>query len=187
MTFFSEEWTRRFDSFVQSECSRKGRKKSSGHGLPLLASLLTPHLKTSEDDQLPDVHLIFEAPSDKVGISLCAQSNMRNLGEQFKRLKTQLALQRLTRLVVIQDSRIPLTKAAKVARQSLEELQSQGAVATNPAQNVLAGLDALRDLLSDAKSGDLAFHGENVGSDVVEPKRGWRRIRPKNCVRFSRR
>ena len=74
------------------------------------------------------------------------------------------------RSYIIQDDRVPLTKAAKVARQSLEELQSLGVIVSQPSQQVLAGLDALRDLLSDAKSGDLAFHGENV---LARPTEAW--------------
>ena len=35
-------------------------------------------------------------------------------------------------------------------------------------QNALVSLDAFRDLISDAKSGDLAFHGETVKSETVE-------------------
>ena len=100
-----EEWKNRFDSLLKANAPER-TEEIIRHGMPLVIRLLTPQWKTIEDDQLPDIHLLFEAAPRKVGISLCAQSNMRNVGEQFKRLKAQLALLRLTRLVVIQDARI---------------------------------------------------------------------------------
>ena len=161
--FLAEEWKRRIEiRCCAARILPERTEEIVRHGLPLVLNLLTSPWKPTGDDQLPDVHLILDGPTGKVGMSVCVQSNMRNLGEQFKRLKTQFSLNRLTRLVIIQDERVPLTKAAKVARQTLEELQSLGVIVSQPTPQVLAGLDALRDLLSDAKSGDLAFHGENV-------------------------
>jgi hypothetical protein len=165
--FLEEEWKRRFENSLTQNVPER-TEEIVRHGLPLLLGLLAPQWKSTTDDQLPDVHLIFEADTKKVGICLSAQSNMRNVGEQFKRLKAQQALGILTRLVIVQDSRFPLTKTAKVARQTLDELQASGATLALPAQNVLVGLGAIRDLLSDAKSGDLAFHGEAIAAETVE-------------------
>lgn len=165
--FLHEEWKTRFHGALNSNTPER-TEDIIRHGLPLVIGLLDPQWKSATDDQLPDIHLIYESAANKVGVSLCAQSNMRNVGEQFKRLKAQQALGRLTHFVIIQESRFPLTKTAKVARQTLDELQTQGANVLLPSQNVLVGLDAFRDLLSDAKSGDLAFKGETVATDAVK-------------------
>jgi len=165
--FLSDEWKERNERLLAANLPER-TEEIVRHGLPLLMTLMGSQWKSTSDEQLPDVHLILDGPTGEVGISVCVQSNMRNMGDQFKRLKAQFSLNRLTRLVIIQDDRVPLTKAAKVARQSLEELQDLGAIVSLPSQQVLAGLDALRDLLSDAKSGDLAFHGENVLPQATE-------------------
>ncbi len=112
--------------------------------------------------------LIFEGPQGRSGLSLCTQSNMRSLATQLKRLKQQMSLRRLDRLVLVRESRVPLSPTAKVARQTLEELEQQQAVIIFPAVEALAALDALRELLSDAKSGDLACQGQAVSPQSVE-------------------
>lgn len=165
--FLREEWKTRIDTAFKANQPEQ-TEPIIRHGLPLLLNLLMPDWTTTTDELLPDVHLILNGPSIKVGISLCIQSNMRNIGEQFKRLKAQWALNRLSRLILVQDDRTPLTKAAKVARQSFEELQSLGVNVVVPEQQTLATLDALRDLLSDAKSGDLALDGESISSQTTE-------------------
>lgn len=165
--FLEDEWKNRCATLLTTNAPER-TEEIIRHGLPLMLRLLSLPWRLAVDDRLLDIHLQFEAAHDKVGISLCAQSNMRNVGEQFKRLKAQWSLRLLTRLVVIQDSRLPLTKGAKVARQTLDELQTDGAVVVLPTQNVLVCLDAIRDLLSDAKSGDLSFHGDTVSSETVE-------------------
>ena len=165
--FLNDEWKSRFEAALAANLPER-TEEIVRHGLPLVTNLLTTKWESTSDEQLPDVHLIFDGPTGEVGISVCAQSNMRSVSDQLKRLKDQLAQHRLTRLVVVQDLRVPLTKAAKVARQSLEDLQAQGVIVAIPSIDVLAGLDTVRDLLSDAKSGDLAFHGENISTDTAE-------------------
>jgi len=114
------------------------------------------------------VPLIFDGPRGRAGLSVCAQSNMTSLAARLKRLKSQFALRRLDRLVVLRDSRIPLTPGAKAARQYLEELEQQQVVVIFPSVEVLAGLDGLRELLSDAKSGDLDCQGQVIPPQMVE-------------------
>lgn len=138
------------------------------HGFPLLVKLAAPDSTVVRDDQLPDVSLVFERSGGRTGLSLCTQPNMNSLAAQLKRLKQQLALRRLDRLVVVRESRIPLSPGAKVARQTLEELEQQQTAFLFPTVEALAALDALRELLSDAKSGDLACQGVAVSPQTVE-------------------
>jgi hypothetical protein len=94
---------------------------------------------------------------------------MNGLVNVLKRLKTVLSTQKLQRLVIVRDNRVPLGAAAKVAKKLLEELeQDPRTVTVRPMPEVLAALDALRALLSDAKSGDLSCEGESVPSQTLE-------------------
>jgi hypothetical protein len=91
---------------------------------------------------------------------------MTSLAGRLRRLKDQLP--ELTRLVVVRDGRVPLSSTAKRARTYLEELEREGARVVHPTAEALAALDALRALLSDAKSGDLDCHGDSVAPRTVE-------------------
>jgi hypothetical protein len=117
---------------------------------------------------LQDVSLIFDGPSGRTGVSVCAQANMNSLGSRFKRLISQFTPDRLAKLVIVRDARLPLSKGAKVASQALSQLADQGAEIVERSSEVFAALDALRALLSEAKSGDLARDGRTVSPQSVE-------------------
>jgi len=142
------------------------------HGLPLVVDLLSPGTHLVHDKELPDVSLVFETRQGRLGLSVCTQSNMNSLAARFKRLKSQVGLKRLKRLVVIRDDRIPISETAKKARQYLEELEQLHTAVVSPSVEALAALDALRDLVSNSKSGDLAFRGETIQQETVA---GWLR------------
>jgi hypothetical protein len=138
------------------------------HGVPMVMPLIAPDLKPVVDEQLQDVSLVYDKGSTRVGLSVCTQANMTSLAARLRRLKTQIKSPRLQRLVLIRDSRVPVSPTAKSARIYLEELQQAGAVVVHPSRQVLATLDALRELLSDARSGDLACNGETLTPRTVE-------------------
>lgn len=137
------------------------------HGLPMLVELVAPTAKLVRDEHLPDVPLVFQGPAGRTGVSLCTQSNMNSFATQLRRLKTQFTPERLARLVLVRDARVPISAGARRARQYLEELEQQHALIVYPPVEALAALDALRELLSDAKSGDLAYRGEAVAPATV--------------------
>lgn len=138
------------------------------HGLPLLVALVSPETRVVRDDLLPDVPLVFAGAHGKVGLSVCAQANMTSLAARLKRLKKQHARNRLDRLLVVRDSRLPITATARAAQQYLAELAEQRAVILTPPIETLAALDALRELLSDAKSGDLACQQIAISPETLE-------------------
>ncbi len=166
-TFLDEEWPSRVEQSIAANQPER-TEDIVRHGLPLLLNLISPQWKLVRDEQMPDVALVFDKSSRRTGVTICTQRNMTSLAAKLRRLKSQFAPQRLARLVIIRDSRVPISKGAKVARQSLDELERQGAVIAHPTTEVLATLDALRGLLSDSKSGDLAHDGEAVGPRTVE-------------------
>jgi hypothetical protein len=139
------------------------------HALPMVAVLLQPGLQVQQDELLRDVCLIFSGASGRLGVSVCTQSNMQSLASRLKRLRTQANGGRLSHLVVIRDSRVPVTATAQKARQYLEQLEADGRTRVLQATpEVLAALDALRALLSDARSGDLSCSGETVTPSMFE-------------------
>lgn len=165
--FFDETWRTRVEQMVSA--SRPERSEEiMRHGLPQLMQLLAPRWKEVHIDQVPDIPIVMEGPTDRVGVSICTQANMTSVAAQLKRLKTQFTPDRLQRLIVVRDSRVPLSKGAKVAHQALAQLVEQGAVIAEPVPEVFAALDALRALLSDAKSGDLARNGQAISPRTVE-------------------
>lgn len=165
--FLDGEWKERVEQLL-SQSQPERTEQIVRHGLPQLVRLIAPQWKTVSDDLLPDVPLVFEGPSGRTGVSVCSQANMNSVAAQLKRLKTQFAPDRLSRLVIVRDGRVPLSKTAKVASQALSQLVDQGAVVAEYSAEMFAALDALRALLSDARSGDLAQDGRGVGPQTVE-------------------
>jgi len=166
-TWLADEWSRCVEAKIASNTAAM-TEDIVRHGLPLVVKLAAPDWRLVADDRLPDVPLLLDGPSGRVGVSIRSEANMRSLGTKFGRLREQLASGRMARLVVIRDNRVPLTKAAKVARKNLDDLERMGAAVVFPTLEALAALDALRELLSDAKSGDLAFRGQTILPQTVE-------------------
>lgn len=165
--FLDDEWKSRVEQAVSA--SRPERTEEIvRHGLPQLISLVAPQWKPVRDERLQDVSLIFDGPTGRTGVSVCAQANMNSLGSRFKRLISQFTPDRLAKLVIVRDARLPMSKGAKVASQALGQLADQGAEIVEHSSEVFAALDALRALLSEAKSGDLARDGQTVSPQSVE-------------------
>jgi hypothetical protein len=164
--FLRNKW----DSSVQQKAAANSPEKTEEivrHGLPLLVRLIAPEAAVVGDELLPDVALVFEEAGRRSGLSVCNQANMNSLAARLKRLKRQLATGRLARLVLVKDARVPLSPTANAARGYLAELEEKGAVVVIPSTESLAALDALRELVSDAKSGDLDCQGQPVPPQAV--------------------
>jgi AAA domain len=165
--FLAEEWGTRVARKL-AENAPDNTEEIIRHGLPLLVRIVAPRLKTVWDEQLPDVPLVFEGAEGRTGLCVCAQSNMNSLAARLKRLKTQFALQRLQRLVIVRDPRVPIPPTAKTTLKHLADLEQQRANVVAPTVETLAALDALRELLSDAKSGDLTGDNGAIAAPLVE-------------------
>lgn len=166
--FLAEVW-----GAVVEEKLRTSRPEQSEeiirHALPMVVRLLEPDLEVTAAVGMQDVAAVFRGQAGRVGISICAQSNMNSLAARLRRLRDQAGSGQLDRLVVIRDGRVPLSLTARKAQQYLRELQEDGRTkVVHPTMEVLAALDALRALLSDARSGDLACAGATVSPGVFE-------------------
>ena len=178
-SFLDDEWKSRVERSMA--LNRPERTEDIvRHGLPQLVQTLNPQWQTVRDDLLSDVPLVFAGPHGRTGVSICTQPNMNSVAAQLKRLKTQFTPDRLSRLIVLRDSRVPLSKGAKVASQALTSLAEQGAVIVEHSTEVFAALDALRVLLSEARSGDLAREGQTIAPQTVEE---WMRLHLPDCLR----
>ncbi|MGQ0633701.1 MAG: hypothetical protein ACT4QC_03745 [Planctomycetaceae bacterium] len=164
--FLEDRWTTSVEQRLAANTPDR-TEEIVRHGLPLLVSVIAPEARQVRDLELPDVSLVFETPAGRSGLSVCAQPNMTSRAARLRRLTTQFTGERLARLVIVEDVRVPLTKGADKARQYLAQLEEQGAEIVFPAVEALAALDALRELLSDAKSGDLSCRGEPVAPQSV--------------------
>lgn len=134
------------------------------HGLPLLCEL-TGRRWRLRDHTLPrDVSLVAESQAGQVSISLCNHENMTSLAGMLRRLNADAP----ARLVLLRDERLTLGRHATKTRQYSDELLSKGARWVKPSPEALAALDALRILLSEAKSGNLAHRGETLATATVE-------------------
>jgi hypothetical protein len=166
-SFLQDRWQEAVEA-KRSKNSPELTEEIIRHGVPMLMPLIAPEQKLVVDEKLQDVPLVYDNGSTRIGLSVCTQANMTSLAARLRRLKIQIKSPRLQRLVLIRDSRVPVTPTANSARTYLDELQQAGAIVIHPSQEVLAALDALRELLSDAKSGDLACNGETFSPRTVE-------------------
>ena len=172
-SFLSNEWETVFESRL-SENTPDQTEGIVRQALPLLTQIVAPELELVRDDEvlqhaLADVQLIFEdGQRNRSGVSICTQSNMTSLAASFRRLLTQFSDDKLKNLAIIRDSRVPISEGAKKTREQLDKLQQRGARVVYPTKEALVALDALRGLLSDAKSGDLAFGDQVITPETVE-------------------
>ncbi|MEW6264382.1 MAG: ATP-binding protein [Thermodesulfobacteriota bacterium] len=136
------------------------------HALPLLAEMIEPTLLPSAASS--GVDLLVGRSSRTVGLVLANHRNMTSLAARLRRLEEKPPDLGLSRLVLIRDSRLPIKRTAKVTRERLAGLQAKGLRLVQPSIQVLAALKALRTILSEAKSGDLANAGVSIGPKTVQ-------------------
>jgi len=119
-----------------------------------------------------DFVVIGEVP---VFVEIRNEADGRSLVPRLKRLVERSAQRREGRTVIVRDSRLPISRSAVKSREYLSTLQRQGVALVEPSVEALGALEALSELLADAKSGDLAVDGETVsGGTVLEWLRGFR-------------
>lgn len=71
-------------------------------------------------------------------------------------------------LAIIRDALNPIPQTASGAIERLAELERRGARILTPSREALAALDAARQLLADAETGDLTYRGDRVPAATVE-------------------
>jgi hypothetical protein len=110
----------------------------------------------------------FTIDGGRVAIAICNEANNRILATRVKKISDAWTPAANQKLLLLRDARLPISRGAKITSQRIENIQQQGGRLVTISQEAIEALAALRRLLSDAESGDLAHHGEPVTSGAVE-------------------
>jgi hypothetical protein len=133
------------------------------NGMPLLAR------SAGLTDPVPGKPLDFTFDGGRVTIAICNEIDHRGLASRLKKISEAWKPAGNQSLLLLRDARMaPIPATAKACHQHIASLQQRGGRLTTVSQEAVATLAALRRLLSDAESGDLAHEGEPVPSGAVE-------------------
>lgn len=133
------------------------------NGLPVMLNSLgaSPRIPRNETFD-------FSLHNGKQQIALCNQTNGRSLEARLKKVGEAWDSSTGDRLLLLRDARLPIGPNARVTRQRLKSIEEKGGRFVTVSQEAVESLAALRRLLADAQSGDLAHRGELVPSSSVE-------------------
>jgi hypothetical protein len=163
--FLSQEFDRRRDQALAQDEAESDM--SLAHGLPLLAEILGGQWHM-ERPSGKDIDLLLSHGNKRIAVSLCNHQNMKSLAARLKRLTDWHSRNKGAEMVLIRDGRLPISRTAVVTRSRLDSLVAKGVSVCRPDADTLAALQALRSLISDARSGDLHEGGEAIGPKTVE-------------------
>jgi hypothetical protein len=138
------------------------------HGLPSLLQLTGKKWQPQTQHVPSGVDLLFESAAGRMAVGLVNSKHGPSLVKKLDRLDKLAKDEPATQVVLMRDSRLPIGPGAVKTRERREELLNKGARWVEPSIEALAALDALRRLLSDAKSGELDNRGETVGLQTVQ-------------------
>jgi AAA ATPase-like protein len=138
------------------------------HGLPSLLLLTGNRWRQRNRDVPAGVDLLFESAEGDVAIGLCNNRPGPGLVKKLDQLSKVAEDAPATKLILLRDSRLPIGRTATKTRELRERLLKKGARWVEPSAEALATLDALRRLLSDAKSGELENRGDTVELKTVQ-------------------
>ncbi len=134
------------------------------NGVPLLARSAGLKYATAASPSPMD----FMLDGDSVTVALCNEMNTTSLAHRLKKIGQAWKPGAKRRLILLRDTRIPIGRNARACQQRIQSLEEQGGRLVTVSQEAVAALAALRRLLSDAESGDLAQRGEAVKASEVE-------------------
>jgi hypothetical protein len=138
------------------------------HGLPALLSLSDDRWRQRSRNVPAGVDLLFETADGDVAVGLCNNRPGPGLVRKLDQLRKLAEESPTTKLILLRDSRLPIGKTATKTRELRERLLKKGARWIEPSPEALNTLDALRRLLSDAKSGELDNRGDTVELKTVQ-------------------
>jgi hypothetical protein len=101
-------------------------------------------------------------------IAFCNQANGASLAARLRKIGEAWSTSGGQRLLLFRDARLPIGAKADKTRQRLKSIEEKGGRLVALSQESVESLAALRRLLADAQSGDLAYRGDPVSSTRVE-------------------
>ena len=144
------------------------------HGLALVMTI-RKHVPVTTPANRPDVDLVLSLPDRQVTISVCNHEG-NALTAQLRRI-TQQPLGVQEERVVVRDMRLPIPHTSHRAWEYWQHLandreRTAGGIprlrTLCPTPEMLAALEALRSVMSDARAGELECHGRTVPPHAVE-------------------
>jgi hypothetical protein len=112
--------------------------------------------------------LDFLINDGKVAVAIINQANGLSLANHVRKIAEAWRPEQNPKLLLLRDARLPIPRNAKRTKERLADLEKQGGHVVTVSQEAVEALAALRRLLSDAESGDLAHHGETITPRDVE-------------------
>lgn len=165
----ADEWEKRLEQAYR-DSSEQETPQILRASIPHLFTITHPDWKVQLDptqDDLLDVVVTAPQGAARIGIKVCDSSPIR-LSAQLRKL-CQRFPQTLNvgKLVLLRDERSPISRTAAATQKYLQQLEASEAHYLRVAPEAVAALNALRELLADARSGDLSFAGGHVSADTV--------------------
>jgi hypothetical protein len=144
------------------------------HGLALVMAVRR-HIPVTTPANRPDVDLVLSLPERQVAISVCNHEG-NGLTAQLRRI-TQQPLGAHEERVVIRDMRLPIPHTSHRAWEYWQQLSTdreRTAAGISrlrmlcPTPEMLAALQAVRSVMSDARAGELECRGRTIPPHAVE-------------------
>ena len=156
------------DAFLESEYDklwsnsvvRRGSSQIDAvlaHGLPIVLQLLG---KTTKEKPTKLIDLDVGTGSSILRVAFANHEEPRSLGRWLGKMQQQNSS--ISRLCIIRDARLGISKTAKVTQQAMNAIKQAGGRMVRADAEALAALDAMRHLLASATSGDLSLGGDTV-------------------------
>lgn len=115
--------------------------------------------------------VVLRGTQGDLDVSICNERNMNSLAARLKRLirasENTPARNEARRAVLVRHRSLEISNSARRTREYLGELERLGYRLVQPSPEALAGLEAVRSLMSDARSGDLSARGETLQPNDV--------------------
>jgi predicted ATPase len=137
------------------------------HGLPIAWSVFD---KCQEFVPLAALEaspadVVLRGARGNIEVAICNERNMTSLAARFKRLRNAFgatAAADRQEPIVVRHAGLEISSGARKTREYQEDLKRLGVRFIQPGPEALAALDAVRSLMSDARSGDLSVRGETL-------------------------
>ena len=120
-------------------------------GIPMLLGVTGESVPFNQDELPKPLDLLAGSQRGPVAISVCNQEHLGTLARRLKKIVDETGEQPFARVVLLRDARLPIGKSAVKCHERLSILRERGARFVQPAPEVRFALDAMRNLLSEAR------------------------------------
>jgi hypothetical protein len=140
------------------------------HGIPMLWAVRgEAAAPVPAADAAQGIDALLPSAAGPLRVSVRNETNFTSLAASLRKLQAAADSGSVpyARLTMLRDARRPIAATAKRCHDYVSELTRGGARLIQVSAEALAALEALRELISDARSGDLSVKGEPVSEGFV--------------------